>query len=35
MKTWSIINTIGLVVLPIILVALIGVLLWNCGIIAF
>jgi hypothetical protein len=35
MKTWNIINTIGLIVLPTILIALIGVLLWNCGIIAF
>lgn len=35
MKTWNIINTIGLIVLPVILVSLISVLLWNCGIIAF
>ena len=35
MKLWSIINTIGIVVCSVLLAALIGVLLWNCGIINF
>ena len=35
MGKWYWINTIGLVVLSLALLTLIGVLLWNCGIINF